>query len=84
MGPEKIILYIPINLNEEKSTFLNPWLIPILNKYTVGASLRCFMDHIVPVADSVQKMCKKGAKPYSIVLAVHLLIKLMYDADFFS
>lgn len=72
MGPEKIISFIPINLNEEKLTCSNTWLIPILNKYTVGASLRCFMDHIVPVADSIKKKCKKGTKHYIIILAVHL------------
>ncbi|KAJ4804831.1 ARM repeat superfamily protein [Rhynchospora pubera] len=62
MGPEKIISLIPINLDEEKSTCSNTWLIPILNKYTLGASLQFFMDHIVPLADSVKNICRKGKK----------------------
>ncbi|KAJ1695675.1 hypothetical protein LUZ63_012373 [Rhynchospora breviuscula] len=62
IGPEKIISLIPINLDEEKSTCSNTWLIPILNKYTLGASLQFFMDHIVPLADSVKNICRKGKK----------------------
>ncbi|KAJ3688013.1 hypothetical protein LUZ61_017177 [Rhynchospora tenuis] len=62
MGPEKIISLIPINLDEEKSTCSNTWLIPILNKYTLGASLQFFMDNIVPLADSVKNICRKGKK----------------------
>ncbi|KAJ3676275.1 hypothetical protein LUZ60_003687 [Juncus effusus] len=62
MGAEKTISLIPIGFDEEKSTCSNTWLVPILNKYIVGSSLQFFTQHIVPLADSLKKTCKKGKK----------------------
>ncbi|XP_077241688.1 ARM repeat superfamily protein [Tasmannia lanceolata] len=57
MGPEKLLSLIPISLNAEKLTCSNIWLIPILKKYVVGASLEYFMECIVPLAESIQRVC---------------------------
>ena len=59
VGPEKVLSLVPISLNAE--TCSNAWLIPILKKYVVGASLQYFMDHIVPLAKSIQDVSDKGA-----------------------
>lgn len=60
MGPEKVLSLIPISLDEEKLICSNTWMLPILKKYVVGASLLYFMEHIVPLAESVKSICKKG------------------------
>ncbi|KAJ8755545.1 hypothetical protein K2173_022124 [Erythroxylum novogranatense] len=59
MGPEKILMLIPISINGEDFTCSNTWLIPILNDYIVGASLGYYMDHIVPLAKSFQRASRK-------------------------
>ncbi|KAL4205120.1 hypothetical protein AMTRI_Chr01g135660 [Amborella trichopoda] len=62
MGPEMILSITPLTLDEEKLSFSNQWLIPILKKYTIGASLRFFVEHIVPLANSLQKISHKAPK----------------------
>ncbi|XP_042481656.1 RRP12-like protein isoform X2 [Macadamia integrifolia] len=64
MGPEKILSLIPISFNAEKLICSNIWLVPILKKYTVGASLEYLMEHIVPLAESLQRAsCKVKKSP---------------------
>ncbi|MQM17615.1 hypothetical protein Taro_050587 [Colocasia esculenta] len=62
MGPEKILLMIPISLDTKKKACLNTWLIPILKEYTIGGSLQFFVEHIVPLAKSIQEMCNRVHK----------------------
>ena len=54
MGPDKIFLLIPIAFDEERLTCSNTWLLPILDKYIYGTRLELFLDHILPVAKSVE------------------------------
>lgn len=60
MGPEKVLSLIPMSLDTEKATCSNMWMLPILKKYVTGASLQYFMEHIVPLAESVQTASMKG------------------------
>ncbi|XP_058083302.1 uncharacterized protein LOC131231204 isoform X2 [Magnolia sinica] len=57
MGPEKILSLLPITFHVKKLNCSNIWLIPIFKKYVVGASLEFFLEHIVPLARSIQKAC---------------------------
>ncbi|KAI0497430.1 hypothetical protein KFK09_020654 [Dendrobium nobile] len=62
VGPEKLLSLVPIDFDMDKSTFTNSWIIPILKKYVVGASLQYFMDSIAPMAKHIQESCKKVKK----------------------
>ncbi|KAL9237963.1 hypothetical protein vseg_012450 [Gypsophila vaccaria] len=62
LGAEDILSLVPISFNGEDLTCSNMWLLPILKKYTFGASLSYFMDHIVPVAKSLRKAARKVKK----------------------
>lgn len=62
MGAENILSLVPISFNVENSTYANMWMLPILKKYTCGASLGYFMEHIVPIAQSLQKASRKVKK----------------------
>ncbi|KAG1331802.1 RRP12-like protein [Cocos nucifera] len=80
MGPEKVLSLIPISLDKEKLTCSNTWLIPILKKYVVGSSLQFFMEHILPLADSLQNACdkvKKASKQKNLKSCVHGLWDLL-------
>ncbi|XP_072961421.1 uncharacterized protein [Typha angustifolia] len=59
MGPAKVLSLLPITLHQDQLTCSNTWLIPILKKYTIGASLQFFMEHIVPLANSLRNACNK-------------------------
>ncbi|CAL9204829.1 unnamed protein product [Musa hybrid cultivar] len=59
MGLENVLSLVPISFNRDKKTCSNAWLIPILKRYGSGASLCYFMDHIVPLAKSILKVCDK-------------------------
>ncbi|KAL1222616.1 hypothetical protein V5N11_018984 [Cardamine amara subsp. amara] len=61
MGPVRILTLVPITLDAESHSCTNAWLIPILRRYTVGASLEYYVDHIVPLAKSLI-LASKGAK----------------------
>ena len=60
IGPEKILMLLPINTNAEDLTCSNVWLIPILRNYVVESSLGFFMEHIVPLAESFQRSSSEG------------------------
>ncbi|XP_057982084.1 uncharacterized protein LOC131167333 isoform X2 [Malania oleifera] len=62
MGPERVLTLLPINFRAEDKTCSNIWLVPILRKYVVGASLGYFMEHIVPLAESIQQAYHKVKK----------------------
>ncbi|PIA48369.1 hypothetical protein AQUCO_01400761v1 [Aquilegia coerulea] len=62
MGPEKMLTLVPVSLDSEKCVCSNFWLVPILNKYVAGASLEYFLDHIVPLVESLQKTSEKVKK----------------------
>lgn len=60
MGPERILALLPISLDTENFTCSNIWLVPILDKYVVGASLRYFMEHMIPLAESLEQVSHQG------------------------
>lgn len=60
MGPDKIFSLFPIAFDEERLTCSNTWLLPILDKYTYGAPLQLFLDHIVPLVKSIQNARNRG------------------------
>ncbi|GFP92216.1 ribosomal RNA-processing protein 12 [Phtheirospermum japonicum] len=62
MGPEKLLALLPISVNTKDFSCSNTWLIPILEKNIFGSSLRFFMEHIVPVAESFEKGSRKVKK----------------------
>ncbi|KAJ9695854.1 hypothetical protein PVL29_011032 [Vitis rotundifolia] len=62
LGPERILVLLPISLDAENFTCSNIWLVPILNKYVVGASLRYFMEHVMPLAESFKRASHKVKK----------------------
>ncbi|KAL0339670.1 UNVERIFIED_CONTAM: RRP12-like protein [Sesamum radiatum] len=59
MGPEKLLGLLPISLSTKNYSCSNIWLLPILKKNIVGSSLRFFMEHIVPLAESFEKGSRK-------------------------
>ncbi|XP_060668704.1 uncharacterized protein LOC107431734 isoform X2 [Ziziphus jujuba] len=54
MGPERILTLVPISINAHDFSCVNIWLVPILRSYVVGASLKYYLEHIVPLAKSFQ------------------------------
>ncbi|KAJ1287145.1 hypothetical protein BS78_03G407800 [Paspalum vaginatum] len=62
MGPDKVLSLIPIAFDEDRLSCSNTWLLPILDKYTYGAPLQLFLEHIVPLAKSVQNASNKVKK----------------------
>ncbi|KAM7264213.1 hypothetical protein ACFE04_001896 [Oxalis oulophora] len=62
MGPEKMLALFPIAFNADDMTCSNIWLVPILKSYVVGASIGYYMDHIVPLAKSIQRSTRKVKK----------------------
>ncbi|KAK6124849.1 hypothetical protein DH2020_041409 [Rehmannia glutinosa] len=62
MGPEKLLALLPISISAKDFSCSNIWLIPILKKNIVGSSLRFFMEHIVPLAESFEKGSHKVKK----------------------
>ncbi|XP_020250487.1 RRP12-like protein [Asparagus officinalis] len=62
MGPEKVLSLVPISLDTDKATCSNTWILPVLKRYVIGASLQYFMECVVPLAESVQNACKKVKK----------------------
>lgn len=60
MGPVRLLTLIPITLHAETHSCTNAWLIPILRKYTIGASLEYYVNHIVPLAKSLMLASKGG------------------------
>ncbi|XP_010448691.1 PREDICTED: RRP12-like protein [Camelina sativa] len=61
MGPVRLLELLPITLHAESHSCTNAWLIPVLRKYIIGASLEYYVDHIVPLAKSLM-LASKGAK----------------------
>ncbi|XP_010439161.1 PREDICTED: RRP12-like protein [Camelina sativa] len=61
MGPVRLLALLPITLHAESHSCTNAWLIPVLRKYIIGASLEYYVDHIVPLAKSLM-LASKGAK----------------------
>ena len=60
MGPYIVLSLVPIAFDEDWLTCSNSWLLPILDKYTYGAPLQLFLEHIVPLAKSVQNASDRG------------------------
>ncbi|KAJ9695853.1 hypothetical protein PVL29_011032 [Vitis rotundifolia] len=65
LGPERILVLLPISLDAENFTCSNIWLVPILNKYVVGASLRYFMEHVMPLAESFKRASHKDLQAHA-------------------
>lgn len=65
MGPESILSIVPISFDAEKQAYSNMWLIPILKKYIVGASLQYFLEHVLPLTKSAEDIISGGTfDPY--------------------
>ncbi|KAK3010162.1 hypothetical protein RJ639_011407, partial [Escallonia herrerae] len=62
MGPEKLLMLLPISFNDEDLTCTNIWLVPILRIHVLGSSLGFFMEHVVPLTESLQRACRKVKK----------------------
>ncbi|KAK3023516.1 hypothetical protein RJ639_044782, partial [Escallonia herrerae] len=62
MGPEKLLMLLPISFNDEDLTCTNIWLVPLLRIYVLGSSLGFFMEHVVPLMESLQRACHKVKK----------------------
>ncbi|XP_028766675.1 RRP12-like protein isoform X1 [Neltuma alba] len=80
MGPERILMLLPISLDEHDLTYSNIWLIPILKCYVTGATLACYMDHIMPLAKSFKKAShrvKKSAISQDLQVRAHELLALL-------
>ncbi|KAL5981810.1 hypothetical protein ACLOJK_015875 [Asimina triloba] len=80
MGPDKILSLLPITFNAKKLSCSNVWLIPIFKKYIVGASLYFFLEHIMPLATSIQEACsgvKKSPVVRNLQSCVHDLVDLL-------
>lgn len=60
MGPERLLSLMPISLDKGNLTCSNTWLIAILKKFVIGASLQFFIEHVVPLARSLRKAYDKG------------------------
>lgn len=60
MGPEKLLELLPISFSAKDYSTSNAWLLPILQENVVGSSLRFFIEHIVPLAESFDKASHKG------------------------
>lgn len=73
MGPEKLLMLLPISLNEENLDCSNVWLLPILKKYVVGSSLGFFMEHVVPLAESFERACREGTSSTNKALSVNYM-----------
>ncbi|KAK2975135.1 hypothetical protein RJ640_010815, partial [Escallonia rubra] len=61
-GPEKLLMLLPISFNDEDLTCTNIWLVPILRIYVLRSSLGFFMEHVVPLTESLQRACRKVKK----------------------
>lgn len=74
MGPEKILALLPLSLNTKDLSFSNAWLIPILKEYVIGSSLGFFMEHIVPLAQSLRKLHEGVRSIYCIIVISNLSV----------
>ncbi|CAN6914194.1 unnamed protein product [Brassica oleracea] len=80
MGPVKLLTLLPITLHAESHSCTNAWLIPILRRHIVGASLEYYVDHIVPLAKSLMltsKEAKKSGHGKTLRTCGHELLKLL-------
>ncbi|KAI9392131.1 hypothetical protein POPTR_006G050000v4 [Populus trichocarpa] len=62
IGPEKMLMLVPISIDPDSFTCSNIWLVPILKDHVVGASLGYYMEHIVPLAKSFKQAGQKVRK----------------------
>ncbi|CAH8360111.1 unnamed protein product [Eruca vesicaria subsp. sativa] len=80
MGPVKLLTLFPISLDAESHSCTNAWLIPILRRHIVGASLEYYVDNIVPLAKSLMlasKEAKKSGQGKKLKARGHELLKLL-------
>uniref|UniRef100_A0A1J3H3Y0 RRP12-like protein n=1 Tax=Noccaea caerulescens TaxID=107243 RepID=A0A1J3H3Y0_NOCCA len=80
MGPVRLLTLLPITLHAESHSCANAWLIPILRRYIVGSSLEYYIDHIVPLSQSLMlasKGDKKSAQGKELRACGHELLRLL-------
>ncbi|VVB11942.1 unnamed protein product [Arabis nemorensis] len=80
MGPVRLLALLPITLHAESHSCTNAWLIPILRRYIVGASLEYYIDHIIPLAKSLMlasKEAKKSTHGKELRACGHELLRLL-------
>lgn len=73
IGPEKMLMLVPISIDPDNFTCSNIWLVPILKDHVVGASLGYYMEHIVPLAKSFKQAGQKGSCSWPLGTASCLL-----------
>ncbi|RYR11336.1 hypothetical protein Ahy_B04g068894 isoform B [Arachis hypogaea] len=62
MGPERLLSFIPLNLEAEDLSDANIWLFPILKQYIIGARLNYFKDEILPMIERIREKARKLEK----------------------
>ncbi|XP_010529622.1 PREDICTED: RRP12-like protein [Tarenaya hassleriana] len=76
MGPEKILELLPISICADNRSCTNSWLIPILKRYIVGASLGYYIEHIVPLSKSILQTSRKAHRK-KLQACSHELMELL-------
>ncbi|XP_057858934.2 uncharacterized protein LOC131067795 isoform X2 [Cryptomeria japonica] len=59
MGPDKFLLILPLNFEDEDLMEPNEWLLPVLKQHIVGTDLQFFMFHIFPLAKKLSELSSK-------------------------
>ncbi|KAJ4837306.1 hypothetical protein Tsubulata_035842 [Turnera subulata] len=80
MGPERILALVPITMDANSLSCSNAWLVPILKTHVVGASLGYYMEHIVPLAKSLERagqQVKKSVIRQDLQACAHGLLGLL-------
>ncbi|XP_065855758.1 ribosomal RNA-processing protein 12 [Euphorbia lathyris] len=62
MGPERILTLVPISVDADNFTCSNIWVVTVLKKHVIGASLGYYMEHIVPLAKLLAETSQKVEK----------------------
>ncbi|QHN83601.1 hypothetical protein HN51_060040 [Arachis hypogaea] len=62
MGPDRLLSFIPLNLEAEDLLDANIWLFPILKQYIIGASLNYFKEEILPMIERIREKARKLEK----------------------
>ncbi|KAL2650995.1 hypothetical protein R1flu_019123 [Riccia fluitans] len=64
MGPEQFLNILPLDMDNSDLATSRIWLLPILKQYIIGARLRFFADHLLPLASRLrareQKLIGEG------------------------
>ncbi|XP_021736219.1 RRP12-like protein [Chenopodium quinoa] len=59
VGPEVFLRILPLNLEADTLSDINGWLFPILKQYTVGASMRFYVESLLGTVENLKQKSKK-------------------------